>query len=66
MPRCIARRMQGETGSSSLENVCCLANCYGHCDRNNPPLRIAGRGYDRLQPGPEPLAMLGFILNPSR
>lgn len=40
--------------------------CYGHCDRNNPPLRIAGQGNDRLQPVLWVLAMLGFILNPKQ
>lgn len=59
MPRCIARRMRGETGLSRPENVCGLAICYGHCDRNNPPLRIAERGNDHLQPVLTALAMLG-------
>lgn len=61
MPRCIARRMRGETGSRWPENVCGLAICYGHCDRNNPPLRIAERGNDRLQPVLTTLAMLGYL-----
>jgi len=56
--------MRGETASSSRENVCGFGICYGHCDRNNPRLRIAERGNDRLQPVLKALAMLGFILNP--
>ena len=50
--------MRGETASSWRENVCGLAICYGHCDRNNPPLRIAAPGNDRLQPVSTALAML--------
>jgi len=58
--------MRGETASSWPENVCGLGICYGHCDRNNPPLRIVDQGNDRLQPVLRALAMLGFILNPKQ
>lgn len=59
MPRCTARRMGEETASSRREIVCGLGICYGHCDRNNPPLPNPARGYDRLHAVLSALAMLG-------
>lgn len=59
MPRCTARRTGGETASSRREIVCGFGICYGHCDRNNPPLPNPARGYDRLHAVLSALAMLG-------